>query len=205
LRKRAADVDGTRQRIVEATVALHGTVGPAETTIAAIAERAGVTRQTVYRHFPDEDALFATCSSHWLSRQTPTNPALWAQIDDPIERTRAGLTDLYRFYRAGEAMLTKVYRDKLRLPASRQAELENQDRQLLNLFLAGYSPAASRLDHLKPVIGHAISFWTWRSLCLDFGLTNADAVELMVGLVGVVLASQGKQAQRRDGRRRALR
>ena len=76
-------MDQTRQRIVEATVELHGSVGPAATTIAAIAEAAGVTRLTVYRHFPDDGALFAACSAHWISRQQLPDPGAWSQIDDP--------------------------------------------------------------------------------------------------------------------------
>src|SRR5918999_188498 len=73
--RRAEGVAETRQRIVEATVELHGTVGPAASTIAAIAERAGVTRLTVYRHFPDDEALWAACSGHWLSQQDPPDPS----------------------------------------------------------------------------------------------------------------------------------
>src|ERR1041385_5391324 len=104
MRRRAEQVDQTRQRIVEATVALHGSVGPAATTIAGIAEAAGVTRLTVYRHFPDDDALFTACSAHWLARQQPPDPQTWSLIDDPVERLRAGLADLYRFFRAGADM-----------------------------------------------------------------------------------------------------
>jgi len=68
IRRRAEQVDQTRQRIVETTAELHGSVGPAATTIAAIADRAGVTRLTVYRHFPDDAALFAACSAHWIAQ-----------------------------------------------------------------------------------------------------------------------------------------
>src|SRR5579859_1136935 len=100
MRRRAEHVDQTRQRIVEATVELHGTVGLAATTIAAIADRAGVTRLTVYRHFPDEAALIGACSAHWISQQQPPDPGTWSRIGDPAERLRAGLADLYRFYRA---------------------------------------------------------------------------------------------------------
>ena len=116
MRKRAEDVDRTRQRIVEAAVHLHGTAGPAATSIAAIAERAGVTRLTVYRHFPDETTLFEACSGHWLSQQTLPRPQDWGAIDDPAQRLKAGLADIYRFYRGGEQMLTMVIRDQHALP-----------------------------------------------------------------------------------------
>src|ERR1700750_1329950 len=100
MRRRAEQVDQTRQRIVDAAVALHGSVGPAATTIAAIAETAGVTRLTVYRHFPDDDALFGACSAHWISRQQLPDPGAWSRIGDPAARLRAGLAGPYPFHRA---------------------------------------------------------------------------------------------------------
>src|SRR3954451_11758485 len=110
--QRAADEERTRRRITEATVALHETVGPLHTTVKAVAERAGVQRATVYRHFPDEGALFAACSAHWLERHDPPDPAPWAAIADPDERLRVALGAMYRFYREGEAMMANVRRDE---------------------------------------------------------------------------------------------
>src|SRR5262249_5879177 len=116
MRVRAEQVSQTRQRIVDAAVRLHGSVGPAATTIAAIADLPRVPRLTVYRHFPDDAALFGACSAHWLSQQQPPDPSAWSAISDPVARLRAGLADLYRFYRAGADMLTCVYRDVAALP-----------------------------------------------------------------------------------------
>ena len=67
LRARAAAMDRTRERITHAAVELHGTIGPAATTMSAVAELAGVTRATLYRHFPNEEALFTACSTDWLA------------------------------------------------------------------------------------------------------------------------------------------
>src|SRR6476659_2729549 len=67
LKQRAAEMAETRLRITEAAVELHGTVGPARTTVSAIAERAGVQRHTVYRHFPTDADLFAACSAHYVA------------------------------------------------------------------------------------------------------------------------------------------
>ena len=53
-RQRADAEAETRRRITESTVELHGTLGPSRTSISAVAQRAGVRRSTVYRHFPDE-------------------------------------------------------------------------------------------------------------------------------------------------------
>lgn len=183
MRKRAEQVDETRQRIVEAAVELHGTVGPAQTTIAGIAREAGVTRVTVYRHFTDEAAIFAACSAHWLSGQVPPDPAAWAAITDPAERLRAGLTDLYRFYRAGEAMLTRIYRDQDALPPVHRQGIDDRDGRFRDVLLQPFPAGRRRGRRLRAVLAHAVSFWTWRSLCLENGLTDREAVEAMTALV----------------------
>jgi AcrR family transcriptional regulator len=183
MRRRAEQVDQTRQRIVEATVDLHGSVGPAATTIAAIADRAGVTRLTVYRHFPDEDALFGACSAHWLSRQQLPDPGAWSQIGDPAARLRAGLADLYRFFRAGADMLTCIYRDFAALPEAHQRALHDRDTLFGDVLTAPFGSTDGGHRRRRAVTGHAISFWTWRSLCLDQGLSDAEAVDAMTGMI----------------------
>lgn len=196
MRRRAEQVDQTRQRIVEATVELHGSVGPAATTIAAIADRAGVTRLTVYRHFPDDAALFAACSAHWNARQQLPDPGAWSQTSDPAARLRAGLADLYRFYRDGAGMLTRTYRDFTALPEEYQQALRDKDSLFGDVLTAPFGRADDEHRRLRAVIGHAISFWTWRSLCLDQGLTDTEAVDAMTGMVlAVTPAPQAEPAQ----------
>src|SRR5690349_23364859 len=97
-RARAASEGATRVRIVEAAIALHGSVGPARTTISAIAENAGVRRATVYRHFPDERALFLGCSGTWAERHPLPDPSGWAEVEEPSERLAAALDALYGWY-----------------------------------------------------------------------------------------------------------
>ena len=181
MRKRAQQVEGTKLKIVKAAVELHGTVGPAATTIVGVAERAGVTRATVYRHFKDETALFDACSSHWLAQRQPPDPSSWAAVADPVERMCVGLTDLYRFYRSGQQMLCKIYRDKACLPEQHRVGLEMRENERA-LLLAAFPPAKQRRPHLRAAVGHAADFWTWQSLCMEFGLIESDAVELMVEL-----------------------
>jgi AcrR family transcriptional regulator len=196
MRRRAEQVDQTRQRIVEAAVDLHGSIGPAATTIAAIADRARVTRLTVYRHFPDEAALFAACSAHWISRQQLPDPGAWSQIGDPAARLRAGLADLYRFYRAGAGMLTCLSRDFAALPEAQQQALRDQETHFCDVLAAPFGRADGQHRRLRAVIGHAISFWTWRSLCLDQGLSDTEAVDAMTGMVlAVTPMPQAEPAQ----------
>ena len=182
MRKRAEQVDQTRQRIVEAAVHLHGTVGPAATTIAGIAEQAGITRLTVYRHFPDEQALYLACSSHWMSQQVAPDPDAWARIADPAERLRAGLADLYRYYRHAAAMLTWIYRDKQALPQQLQQVIDRTDRHHRDVLLETFAGTRARRRRVRAVLGHTVSFWTWRSLCLQQGLSDREAVEVMATL-----------------------
>jgi len=183
MRKRADDVAETRQRIVAAAVRLHGTVGPAATTVSALADEAGVTRLTVYRHFPDDRALFAACSQHWASGQVLPDPAAWSQIRDPAMRLDAGLSDLYRFYRDAEAMLTNVRRDRAVLPTEVQKRTAGTDIKYVDALLAPYAVRGARRKRLRAVLGHAVSFWTWRSLCIDHGLTDREATEAMTALI----------------------
>ena len=115
--ERAKSQDETRQRIVEATMRLHEELGPRATTISAIAEKAGVQRLTVYRHFPDETAVFQACTAHWLSLNPPPDPAGWAAIEDPRERLEAALTAFYRYYAGTQRMWSASFRDVADVPA----------------------------------------------------------------------------------------
>ena len=117
LKERARRQAQTRQRIVEAAVDLHTSVGPARTTISGIAERAGVERHTVYAHFPDELTLFRACSQHWTERHPLPDIATLAEIDDPVRRLRRALGEMYAWYDSVEADLALFVRDVSVVPA----------------------------------------------------------------------------------------
>ena len=117
LRARAEGMDRTRERITSAAIDLHGTIGPAATTMSAVAERAGVTRATLYRHFANEEALFSACSADWLAANPRPDLARWAAIDDPAERLQTALDELYAYNRSTEAMRANLLRDIDSLPA----------------------------------------------------------------------------------------
>ena len=179
--KRLEDVAETRQRIVAATMELHGSVGPARTTIAGIAERAGVTRLTVYRHFGDEEALFAACSAHWFSMQPVSpDPLAWQAISDPEQRLRTGLAQLYTFFRNGASMLTLIYGDWVAIPEVHRAGMLARNAGIRDALATAFPRRSKRLTAL---VGHATAFGTWRSLCVDQGLSDRDAVEAMTALV----------------------
>jgi AcrR family transcriptional regulator len=191
MHERAEQVNRTRERIVEATVHLHGTIGFAATTVAGIAQQAGVTRLTVYRHFPEMEGLYTACRAHWRARQLPPDPSAWARVDDPADRLRAGLADLYRFYRNGEAMLTFVDRERELLPAGVRRSTERTNALLRDTLLAPFDAQGAKRRRLRAVLGHAVAFATWRSLCSENGLTDREAAETMTLLaLGVAAASR---------------
>jgi AcrR family transcriptional regulator len=179
---RADHVEQTRKRIVEAAAALHGSVGPANTTVAAIAAKAGVTRVTVYRHFPDDDALFAACTAHWASQQRMPSLDAWLTEADPAKRLRAALTDLYQFFAAAEPMLTRSARDRDALPEFLQRRNQDSDAARVEAVLSAW-PSRQRTSTRRALVAHALAFSTWRSLCFEHGLPSDKAVDAMVRLV----------------------
>lgn len=175
----------TRQRIVEATVELHESVGMARTTISAIAEKAGVQRLTVYRHFPDERALLDACSGHWSAANPPPDPASWTQIPDPERRLRVALAEVYAYHRRTEPMIANVVRDMQVHPLTREvAEPYFQHWEQMRYVLAtGWGVEGERLSLLLAILGHALDFQTWRSLVRQRGLTAEQTVGVMMGMV----------------------
>ena len=181
LKERARRQAETRERIVNAAVDLHGTLGPARTTISAIAERAGVQRLTVYRHFPDELSLFRACSGQWRSEHPLPDAGRWAAIADPEERLGEALREIYAYFRSTEDMTALVLRDRpeveaIQTVAAPMVEYWAGVREILD---TGWDARGRRRTLLRAAIGHALEFETWRSLARREGLTDADAAALM--------------------------
>jgi AcrR family transcriptional regulator len=185
MKRRAKRQQETRRRIIDAAVELHETVGMARTTISAIAEKAGVERLTVYRHFPDERALLTACSRHWSAANPPPDPASWTQIGDPEERLKRALAEVYAYYRRTEPMLGNVVRDSQVHPITREmAEPFFEHFERMRYVLAtGWGVKNERLALLLAVLGHALDFQTWRSLVRQQDLSEEQAIEVMIGMV----------------------
>ena len=186
LKRRAARMAETRRRIAAATWDLHRTVGPARTTISAIAKHAGVQRLTVYQHFPDELSLFRACQAHEFVTNPPPDPATWAQISEPKGRLRVALADVYAYYRRSESILANVYRDAPGLPALQQVVAEGSAgfrETALRILVDAWGDSAAHQRLRRAAIGHALAFETWRSLVRDHGLSNDEATAAMVALV----------------------
>jgi AcrR family transcriptional regulator len=192
-KRRRAELElETRHRIAEATAKLHGAVGPAQTTVSAIADEAGVQRSTVYRHFPDDQALFDACTAHFYGRHPMPDIERWASIADPDERLHRALTDLYAWYGETEDMLSNTQRDAAYVPAPTRARFLGYFKAAREMLIRGRQERGRPRARVAAATGHAIAFATWRSLVREQGLDDGEAVDMMARTV----AEAGRLARR---------
>jgi AcrR family transcriptional regulator len=182
MRKRAKDVEETRRRIVQAAIELHERVGPARTSFSSIAERAGVERQTYYRHFPDERSLLSACSGLYLEQNPLPAPGPWRRVEDPEERLRQGLGELYAYYEANEAMFSSVLRDAEFHEVTREVVTERIAPAVAGLS-AALAAGWARGRRTRAAIDLAVGFHTWHSLARESDLSADHAAGLMARLV----------------------
>ncbi len=180
LKRRADRQNETRQRIVDAAIELHQTIGPTATTISEIAERAGVGRVTVYRHFPDELTLARACSGQYLEHNPPPDPERWRPIADAEERLRTALRETYAYHRATRAMFSHVLADARDHPV--MAPYHQHWRRAVDVLVEPWPTRGGKRTSFRAALALALSFDTWRTLSHEHGLTDPQAVELMLRL-----------------------
>lgn len=176
LKRRAEQQAETRQRIVEAAVALHGSVGPAATTVSIVAEKAGVQRHTFYAHFPDDRSLLMACSGFVEERDPLPDGAPWRRIADPTERLRTGLRAVYDWYDRNAQLLGCVLRDAEHHPLVREISALRFGPS----FATYHNVLGAKLNARQRALLHlALSFFTWRALVRESGLKQAAAIGAM--------------------------
>jgi AcrR family transcriptional regulator len=180
LKRRAEQREETRRRIVDAAVDLHGSVGPAQTTVSMVARRAGVQRHTVYAHFPDEWSLLLACSGQVQERDPLPDAVDWRAIADPSDRLSAGLDAVYGWYERNADLVACVLRDgEHHAPTKRINELRMEP-----VFRAWCDVLGeSRTQGQCAMVRLALGYFTWRSLARESGLDRATAVQAMVRAV----------------------
>ena len=196
MRKRAEDVEATRRQIIEATARLHTTIGPARTTISAIAEEAGVTRLTVYRHFPDEEALFGACSAHWLALRPPPDPSAWRALEALDERLERAIADMYCWYELVGGEYYTVAKDRESIPEGVRRATEHADEARVDAVVGAARLGKTQRRAMRAAIGHALDFWTWHSLVVRRGLNNHEAIDVARRFVGACLTAPRKRSRR---------
>ena len=190
LRVRAEKQAETRRRIVEATSALHEEVGPARTTVAEIARRAGVQRLTVYNNFPNETELFAACGEHSMAKNPPPDPSAALASGNPDERLRAVVEPLYDWYRKNARGTEHLQRDRLVMPALDAVMKIRMDYSLSKLadtLADGFASSGRSAKGVRAAVALALDFWTWRRLAGE-GISDEDAAALMVRAVNAAAA-----------------
>jgi AcrR family transcriptional regulator len=177
MQRRAEHIDETRLRITEAAVRLHTSIGPANTTIAGIADEAGVTRLTVYRHFADADEVFNACMGHWTAQHPAPDPATWRSVPDLPSRVRLALGLISDWYRDVADDLAPIERDIASIP---QSARDRRNGRVIAWIDAVLGDVKDPSGVVRAVVGHVVSIATWRSLVVDQGLEPAMAVDLEV-------------------------
>ncbi|MCK5307483.1 MAG: TetR/AcrR family transcriptional regulator [Zetaproteobacteria bacterium] len=185
--RRAEQQEQTRARIVNATVALHEELGPAKTSIKAIAERAGVQRLTVYRHFPDENSLFLACSTQWLTLNPPPDYAEWEKFEQADVRNFEVLLAFYQYYRNTEKLWTKIYRDIEQVPAVRNVmvDFEAYLDTVRDGLLAPWGLKGKSKRQMSITLRHALRFSTWQSLECE-NLKDKQIADLVMGWIQAI-------------------
>ncbi len=188
-KKRAEREAQTRRRILDATVSLHTSIGPARTTVSAIAERAGVQRHTVYAHFPDEEALFSGCSAHWAAAHPFPDAAAWNAVAEPRERLDVAVSELYAWYRSASPGLGVLRRDADLHPIHGRLVAASDERLagLADVLARAFGARGRKAALVRAAVGHALAYETWESLAVHEGLDDGAAAELASALVDVAL------------------
>jgi AcrR family transcriptional regulator len=180
LKKRAEHRDAVRQRIVDAAIKLHQTIGPNATSMADIAKKARVGRVTVYRHFADPDAVARACSGQYFARHPPPDALQWAAIADPRARLRAGLAQAHAYHRSTEAMMTRVLAEVREHPVV--APYHALWRATAEVLAAPFALKGAAAIRLRAAIGLALSFDVWRILIREQGLSDEQALSVVLRL-----------------------
>jgi len=180
LKRRAERQDWTRQKIIEAAIDLHQAKGLAGTTTSDIAKRAKVGRVTIYRHFPDEESLVRACSGQYFQRHALPDPTPWRSIQDGTNRLRRGLRDTYAYHRTTEAMMNQVIAEVRGLPI--MAPYYEHWQRAAEVLATAWPATGRGKVLLRAALTLALSFETWRTLVQEQGLTDDQAIELMVRL-----------------------
>jgi AcrR family transcriptional regulator len=191
MKRRAERVQETRRRITEAAVELHQTVGPARTTVSAIAEKAGVQRHTYYAHFPELKDLYQACMGHYSERNPVPEPSTWADVADAEGRLRVALSEVYAYYSGNEAMVSNVLRDAALDPIVQETIVPFYQywETVRDVIADAFEASGERHEALLGAIALAQDFQTWRTLVRQQELSQDRAVELMVGMVRCLMCT----------------
>jgi AcrR family transcriptional regulator len=181
---RRAAKDAVRQRIVDATMALHLEKGVVGTSFEDIARKADVAVATVYRHFPTLDELVDGCGARVMEVIRPpiaeAASLLFDGATSTSERVRRLVGEFVAFYGRAVKAFVLALRDADHVPGRRhfmdaqRATLEAFVREALRETRAG--------ERTGRVVAALLDFGTWKAMA-DRGLRPQDVQDVLVTLV----------------------
>ncbi|TMF85491.1 MAG: TetR family transcriptional regulator [Chloroflexi bacterium] len=178
-------VQETRQRIIDAAISLHAQRGVIATNWEEIAEGAGVSTATVYRHFPSLGELVPACArtafEAGASLPTPAQAAAaFAGLTRPAPRIERLIRESCRCYELGAGWLAAARRDAKSVPALDRA-VRLQDRVLGVLIQTALGDAFVDAQTMS-VIKALIDFPFWKALT-DAGVATETVPQVINDLV----------------------
>jgi AcrR family transcriptional regulator len=175
--KRKAAVQETRQRILEATLALHSEKGIFGTSWQDIAHRADVSVGTVYKHFPSLDELVLACGELAYAIVRPPSledaPQIFAEANSLEERLGRLIEELYAFYERGAPYIETDFQER-RLPAV--VEWEEYMRATIAGLVREALVFAEPDEHTVQSVSALLDFSTFKSF-LDRDIQKEQAAK----------------------------
>ena len=176
-----------KTRIAAAAAELHARKGALATSYAEIAEHAGVSVPTVYKHYPDLDLLVRGCSGH-VSEQAPPLPVKEI-LDCPdlpaaAERLVGAIDRLHAYYEPWQ-----VWREQGRIPALAERAQEARERitDLCAAVLAAHGVPGDRRE-IAALWESLLQFDLWHRLARVHEFSRAAVrrrlVQLLLAAIG---------------------
>ena len=180
--RRAAMAQETRQRIVDAALALHAERGILGTKPAQIAARAEVALTTFYKHFPALGSLVRACTTRGRELIPAPDSAIVSALPPvPAVRIERMTRTLFEYYEAREPWLY-VGRTEERLVPELQPVLQAQ-RAVRDAFVHAALEGTGASREAVAVATALVDFWAWRTLRREVGLSQEQASNAVIATV----------------------
>jgi AcrR family transcriptional regulator len=177
--KRRAAVEETRQRILEATLALHSEKGILGTSWQDIARRADVSVGTVYKHFPSLDELVPACGELMYAITRPPSleeaPEIFAGASSLEERMGRLVSELFDFYERGASYIETDFQER-QLPMVQEWEAHMR-ATIAGLAREALQPVGPDEDTVQAVSA-LVDFSTFKSF-LDRDIQKEQVAKTM--------------------------
>ncbi len=189
-RRRSADYEAKRKRILEVAAPLFARHGYDRTSLAMIGAAAGVAKSLVYHYYRDKNEVLADLLRSHLQELVATVEAAAAADARPPERRLLDMAvALLERYRDADAQHQVQIAHLKLLPDPTREELLNLERRLVRLFTDALVEAvpgiAGDRRHLKPLVMSLFGMLNWAFLWFreDGPLDRRSYAELATRLV----------------------